>query len=144
VWANKGQALDRLLAAQLQPDFLFAEGDDCTDEDVFERIRRLDGARRTGATRAAFVIQDFENVQMLLKMLTEASRPGGPIDKINASTYQLMLLTRSDQFELRLGFEERRRSQVRLKPIRRRTLRVSCHPRHWYVCRHPSHVDVSE
>src|SRR5260370_17292553 len=37
VWVNKGEALERLLAAQPQPDFLFAAGDDRTDEDLFER-----------------------------------------------------------------------------------------------------------
>ena len=37
VWANKGGALERLLATQPQCDFLFAAGDDRTDEDLFER-----------------------------------------------------------------------------------------------------------
>jgi len=54
VWANKGEAMERILAAYPNPDFLFAAGDDRTDEDVFERLH--DGAWTvhvgTGSTRA--------------------------------------------------------------------------------------------
>ncbi|HWF39913.1 MAG TPA: bifunctional alpha,alpha-trehalose-phosphate synthase (UDP-forming)/trehalose-phosphatase, partial [Candidatus Acidoferrales bacterium] len=39
VWVNNGEALERLLTAQPEPDFLFAAGDDRTDEDLFERIK---------------------------------------------------------------------------------------------------------
>ena len=38
VWANKGEILESLLTAQPDPDFLFAVGNDRTDEDLFERI----------------------------------------------------------------------------------------------------------
>jgi trehalose 6-phosphate synthase/phosphatase len=38
VWASKGEAIERLLRAVSNPDFIFAAGDDRTDEDVFERL----------------------------------------------------------------------------------------------------------
>jgi trehalose 6-phosphate synthase/phosphatase len=74
VWANKGEAFERILAAYSQPDFLFAAGDDRTDEDLFERLR--DGAWTVhvgpGATRAAFMVRDFESLRSLLETFTEA------------------------------------------------------------------------
>jgi len=74
VWANKGEAFERILTAYPQPDFLFAAGDDRTDEDLFERLR--DGAWTVhvgpGATRAAFMVRDFESLRSLLETFTEA------------------------------------------------------------------------
>jgi len=74
VWANKGEAFERILAGYSQPDFLFAAGDDRTDEDLFERLR--DGAWTVhvgpGATRAAFMVRDFESLRSLLETFTQA------------------------------------------------------------------------
>ncbi len=73
VWANKGEVFERILAAYAEPDFLFAVGDDRSDEDLFERMR--DGAWTlhvgSGPTRAAFVVQDVASVQKVLGMFTE-------------------------------------------------------------------------
>lgn len=73
VWVNKGEALDRLLAVQPEPDFLFAAGDDRTDEDLFERLQN--GAWTvhvgSGPTRAAFAVADFESIRGLLGMFLE-------------------------------------------------------------------------
>jgi trehalose 6-phosphate synthase/phosphatase len=72
-WANKGEAVERILAAYPSPDFVFAAGDDRTDEDVFERLH--DGAWTvhvgTGATRAMFMVRDFENLWQVLETFTE-------------------------------------------------------------------------
>ena len=38
-WANKGEVLERLLAACSDTDFTFVAGDDRTDEDLFERMK---------------------------------------------------------------------------------------------------------
>ena len=70
VWLNKGEALERLLAVQPDPDFLYAAGDDRTDEDIFERVK---GDAWTvhvgpGPTHAAFAVPDFESVLKLLEM----------------------------------------------------------------------------
>jgi len=74
VWANKGEALERILAGYSLPDFLFAAGDDRTDEDIFERLR--DGAWTVhvgpGPTHAAFMVRDFESLRSLLETFTEA------------------------------------------------------------------------
>jgi trehalose 6-phosphate synthase/phosphatase len=76
VWANKGEAFERLQAAQPEADFLFAVGDDRTDEDLFERMR--DGAWTVhvgpGSTCAAFVASDVESVRRLLGTFAEAER----------------------------------------------------------------------
>ena len=72
VWANKGEALDRLLAVLSSPDFLFAAGDDRTDEDLFEHMPT--GAWTVhigpGPTRAAFVLPDFESLRRVLELFT--------------------------------------------------------------------------
>jgi Trehalose-phosphatase len=39
VWAHKGEVLERLLASRSSPDFVFAVGDDRTDEHLFERLQ---------------------------------------------------------------------------------------------------------
>ena len=58
VWMNTGEAFERILAAQPDPDFLFAAGGSRTDEDLFERIKG-DGWTvhvGPGPTRARFVV----------------------------------------------------------------------------------------
>jgi trehalose 6-phosphate synthase/phosphatase len=79
VWVNKGEALERLLASQPEPDFLFATGDDRTDEDLFERIERMRGEAWTvhvgsGPTHAAFTVPDFESVRELLEAFVRIAR----------------------------------------------------------------------
>jgi trehalose 6-phosphate synthase/phosphatase len=75
VWANKGEAFELVQAAQPQADFLFAAGDDRTDEDLFERMP--DGAWTVhvgpGSTRAAFVAPNVESVRRLLAMFANAA-----------------------------------------------------------------------
>jgi trehalose 6-phosphate synthase/phosphatase len=74
VWANKGDAFERLLAAQPQPDFLFAAGDDRTDEELFERMQSAAYTVHVGpgATRASFAVSDFRGVRELLEIFVEA------------------------------------------------------------------------
>ena len=73
VWANKGEALDRLLAVLSSPDFLFGAGDDRTDEDLFEHMPTEAWTVHIGpgATRAAFVLPDFESLRRVLEMFTK-------------------------------------------------------------------------
>jgi trehalose 6-phosphate synthase/phosphatase len=68
VWLNKGEAFQRILAAQPEPDFLFVAGDDRTDEDLFERVGEGAWAVHVGAgpTRAAFAVPGFESIRSLL------------------------------------------------------------------------------
>lgn len=71
VWANKGEALERLLRESPDPDFLFAAGDDRTDEDLFER---LSGDAWTvhvgpGPTRASFTVTDIQVLRRTLELL---------------------------------------------------------------------------
>jgi trehalose 6-phosphate synthase/phosphatase len=70
VWVNKGEALERLLAAQPEPDFLFAAGDDRADEDLFERLQDSAWTVHVGSgpTRAAYAVPDFESIRALLGM----------------------------------------------------------------------------
>jgi len=70
VWVNKGEALERLLAAQPNPDFLFVAGDDRTDEDLFEHTRGSAWTVHVGSgpTQAAFAVPDFESVRKLLEI----------------------------------------------------------------------------
>jgi trehalose 6-phosphate synthase/phosphatase len=74
VWSSKGEAFERLLAACEGRDFMFAAGDDRTDEDLFERMP--DGAWTVhigpGPTRAAFVVSDFETVREVLQMFVKS------------------------------------------------------------------------
>jgi len=74
VWTSKGEAFERLLAACEGRDFMFAAGDDRTDEDLFERMP--DGAWTVhvgpGPTRAAFVVRDFETVREVLQMFVKS------------------------------------------------------------------------
>jgi trehalose 6-phosphate synthase/phosphatase len=73
-WADKGEAVERILAVYPDPDFVFAAGDDRTDEDIFERLH--DGAWTvhvgTGATRAPFMVRDFESLRKVLETFSEA------------------------------------------------------------------------
>jgi trehalose 6-phosphate synthase/phosphatase len=71
VWANKAEALERLLQETPDPDFIFAAGDDRTDEDLFER---LSGDAWTvhvgpGPTRASFTVTDTEVLRRMLELL---------------------------------------------------------------------------
>jgi trehalose 6-phosphate synthase/phosphatase len=77
VWANKGEAFERLRAAQPNPDFLFAAGDDRTDEDLFERIPDGNWTVHVGPgpTRAAFVVPDSQAVTGLLEMFGRLHTP---------------------------------------------------------------------
>jgi trehalose 6-phosphate synthase/phosphatase len=73
VWANKGEALNRLLRDFPDPDFIFAAGDDRTDEDLFERLP--DDAWTVhvghGPTRASFVVSDVQSLRNLLQLLAQ-------------------------------------------------------------------------
>jgi trehalose 6-phosphate synthase/phosphatase len=74
VWANKGEAFTRLLATSSAPDFLFAAGDDRTDEDLFERIQSDEAWTihvGPGPTRAAFVVPDFESLRRVLELFAK-------------------------------------------------------------------------
>lgn len=74
VWANKGEAFERLLAAYGERDFVFAVGDDRTDEDLFERMQNGTWTVHVGPgpTRAAFVVKDFETVREVLQMFAKS------------------------------------------------------------------------
>jgi trehalose 6-phosphate synthase/phosphatase len=80
-WANKGEAFERLLAAQPQPDFLFAAGDDRTDEDLFERIQGSGWTLHVGpgSTRAAFMAPDFQSVRELLESFVGTYRTSSAV-----------------------------------------------------------------
>jgi trehalose 6-phosphate synthase/phosphatase len=69
VWANKGEALEGLLTPSGPPDFLFAAGDDRTDEDLFERIQNNGWTVHVGPgpTRAAFVVPDITVLRRVLE-----------------------------------------------------------------------------
>jgi trehalose 6-phosphate synthase/phosphatase len=78
VWANKGETLARLPIASAPPDFLFAAGDDRTDEDLFERIQSDPWTVHVGPgpTRAGFVVPDYESLRRVLEMFAKEDRPG--------------------------------------------------------------------
>ena len=71
VWANKGEAFERLLKDFPDPDFLFAAGDDRTDEDLFERLPAHAWSVHVGPgpTRASYVITDFQFLRRTLDLL---------------------------------------------------------------------------
>jgi trehalose 6-phosphate synthase/phosphatase len=73
VWANKGEVLERLLTAHADPHFIFAAGDDRTDEDLFERLPEYAWTVHVGPgpTRASFVIPDFQSLRRLLALMAE-------------------------------------------------------------------------
>jgi trehalose 6-phosphate synthase/phosphatase len=71
---------ERLLTAYSDPDFIFAAGDDRTDEDLFERLPAHAWTVHVGpgATRASFVTADFQSLRRLLTLIAEtrdARRP---------------------------------------------------------------------
>jgi trehalose 6-phosphate synthase/phosphatase len=69
VWANKSEVLERLRAEWTDPDFVFAAGDDRTDEDLFERMQG-DGWTvhvGPGSTHASYVT-DFEGLREVLRL----------------------------------------------------------------------------
>jgi trehalose 6-phosphate synthase/phosphatase len=72
-WANKGEVLERLLTAYPDPDFIFAAGDDRTDEDLFERLPKHAWTVHVGPgpTRASFVTADFQSLRRLLALIAE-------------------------------------------------------------------------
>jgi hypothetical protein len=73
-WASKGEVLARLLAARSEPDFIFAAGDNRTDEDLFERLE-IDAWTvhvGPGSTRASYVVPDFEGLRQVLKLFAES------------------------------------------------------------------------
>jgi trehalose 6-phosphate synthase/phosphatase len=76
VWANKGEVLERLLSAYPDPDFdfIFAAGDDRTDEDLFEHLPEHAWTVHVGPgpTRASFVTPDFQSLRRLLALLAES------------------------------------------------------------------------
>jgi trehalose 6-phosphate synthase/phosphatase len=76
IWASKGEVFVHLLAAQPEPDFLFAAGNDRSDEDLFERIPSGSWTVHVGAgpTRAAFVVANSQSVQGLLEAFTATPR----------------------------------------------------------------------
>jgi len=73
VWANKGEAVERLLSSYADPDFIFAAGDDRTDEDLFNRLpeRAWTVHVGSGPTRASFVTPDFQSLRRLLALFAE-------------------------------------------------------------------------
>ncbi len=73
VWANKGEALERLLTHYSHPDFLFAAGDDRTDEDLFERMPSDSWGVHVGQgpTRAAFVVPSVQEMRTILEVFAE-------------------------------------------------------------------------
>ena len=73
VWANKGEVVERLLAADSVPDFILAVGDDRTDEDLFERLREDAWTVHVGPgpTRASFVTPDFQALRNVLELIAK-------------------------------------------------------------------------
>src|ERR1700733_918717 len=74
VWANKGEAIERLLRDFPGPDFIFAAGDDRTDEDLFERAPSNAWTVHVGPgpTRASYVVTDLQVLREVLELLATA------------------------------------------------------------------------
>ncbi len=74
VWANKGEVLAQLKDAAPQPDFIFAAGDDRTDEDLFARLSEDDWSVHVGKgySRARFCLAGPPAVRQLLSQFIEA------------------------------------------------------------------------
>jgi trehalose 6-phosphate synthase/phosphatase len=74
VWASKGEALERLLRELPDRDFVFAAGDDRSDEDLFERLQNDSWTVHVGRgpTRASFVLADFQELRRVLELFTDA------------------------------------------------------------------------
>ncbi len=73
VWANKGEIHAHVLAAFPNPDFIFAAGDDRTDEDLFERLQADAWTIHIGPgpTRASFLVPDFQALRRVLESFAE-------------------------------------------------------------------------
>jgi len=85
VWANKGEAIQRLLRDFPGPDFMLAAGDDRTDEDLFEQAPSNAWTVHIGPgpTRASFVVTDLQILRGVLELLVATgdagrSAPGQP------------------------------------------------------------------
>jgi trehalose 6-phosphate synthase/phosphatase len=78
VWANKGEAIQRLLRDFPGPDFILAAGDDRTDEDLFERAPSNAWTVHIGPgpTRASFVVTDLQVLRGVLESLAAAGDAG--------------------------------------------------------------------
>jgi trehalose 6-phosphate synthase/phosphatase len=74
VWANKGEAIERLLRDFPDPDFILAAGDDRTDEDLFERAPNDAWTVHIGPgpTRASYVVADLQVLRGVLQLLATA------------------------------------------------------------------------
>ena len=74
VWANKGEAIERLLRDFPGPDFILAAGDGRTDEDLFERAPSNAWTVHIGPgpTRASFVVTDLRVLRGVLELLVTA------------------------------------------------------------------------
>jgi trehalose 6-phosphate synthase/phosphatase len=74
VWASKGEALEQLLKDLPDLDFVFAAGDDRTDEDLFERLQNDAWTIHVGRppTRASFVVPDFQRLRGILELFVQA------------------------------------------------------------------------
>jgi trehalose 6-phosphate synthase/phosphatase len=75
VWANKGEVLARLEASVPEADFVFAAGDDRTDEDLFDRLPETAWSVHVGVnrTRARHSLPSPEALRELLSALAEPS-----------------------------------------------------------------------
>jgi len=71
VWANKGEAIERLLRDYPAPEFIFAAGDARTDEDLFDRAPSNSWTVRVGPgpTRASYVVTDLQVLREILELL---------------------------------------------------------------------------
>ena len=78
VWANKGEAIERLLRDFPGPDFILAAGDDRTDEDLFERAPSNAWTVHIGPgpTRASFVVTDLQVLRGVLESLATTGAAG--------------------------------------------------------------------
>lgn len=69
IWANKGEVIDTIKKATVEPDFLLALGDDVTDEDLFARLPETAWSIHVGrrSSRARFRLDGPEEVRELLR-----------------------------------------------------------------------------
>lgn len=73
VWANKGTAFKHILEKYPSPDFIFAAGDDRTDEDLFDGLPRNAWTLHVGSssTHAKFLVPDFVAIRKLLRAFAD-------------------------------------------------------------------------
>jgi trehalose 6-phosphate synthase/phosphatase len=76
VWANKGEVLAQLTESCPSPSFLFAAGDDRTDEDLFERLPDEAWTVHVGTnrSRARFYLPTTGEVRKLMARFVEADK----------------------------------------------------------------------